>query len=228
MDIQHFDPLPSNSNTTTNDEEILNSNDTLTDNIRPPRIMSKSLPNSRSFQENTIKSRNYSSANRLSTISDTSTERNFEHQNFVQTPKPNLIDPALLLKRKQIVDEILETESRYVSDLSFLKEQFIMPLTVLTGTSGEIITNKTVHDIFSYHDGILATNREIERRLKVRVANWNESEEMDRVGDIFLNLAPFLRIYSLFLTNFNSSLALVTKLLEKNQKFAHFVKVSSL
>jgi hypothetical protein len=162
---------------------------------------------------------------RVSMISSASSEIQFE-KNFEMAIPSLTIDDAKRTsfeKRRKIMEEIVATEIRYVADLLFLKENYTDPLTVLVDTPSEILTKRQIHDIFSYHQGILAINQEIKSQLCERIRIW--SEGCDRVGDIFQSLAPFLRIYSLFLTNFSNAVNLVSTLLSKNQRFFNFVNV---
>lgn len=89
-------------------------------------------------------------------------------------------------------------------------------------TKDEIIPKKLIQDIFSNHESILAINQELRNQLQDRIRLWDSG--YDQVGDIFLSLTPFLRIYSLFLTNFNSSINLVADLIKNCPNFACFVK----
>jgi FYVE/RhoGEF/PH domain-containing protein 3 len=70
----------------------------------------------------------------------------------------------------------------------------------------------------------LAVNLELKTQLENRLSKWSASNVDNQVGDIFLSLSPFLRVYSLFLSNFNTSTSIVKDLLKTNQRFAAFIK----
>ncbi|KAJ3260401.1 hypothetical protein HK103_000543 [Boothiomyces macroporosus] len=89
-------------------------------------------------------------------------------------------------KRRRIMNEILDTEIRYVSDLQFLKTQYYEPLLALVGTPEEIIPKKAIMDIFGHHESILAVNRELSNQLQKRIELWNRGNDL--IGDIFVSL----------------------------------------
>ncbi|KAJ3315357.1 hypothetical protein HDV04_003750 [Boothiomyces sp. JEL0838] len=90
-------------------------------------------------------------------------------------------------KRRRIMNEILDTEIRYVSDLQFLKTQYYEPLLALVGTPEEIIPKKAIMDIFGHHESILAVNRELSNQLQKRIELWNRGNDL--IGDIFVSLS---------------------------------------
>jgi hypothetical protein len=93
-------------------------------------------------------------------------------------------------------------------------------------TLSEIIDKKTVYELFSYHGSILSVNMELKNQLTQRLTDWHVH---DCVGDIFtalvylFNKTPFLRVYSLFLTNFSHALKLLDDL-SQNTKWNAFLK----
>ncbi|KAJ3274198.1 hypothetical protein HDV01_003271 [Terramyces sp. JEL0728] len=116
-------------------------------------------------------------------------------------------------KRRRIMNEILDTEIRYVSDLQFLKTKKSYQ------KSRKVINARSIMDIFGHHESILAVNRELSNQLQKRIELWNRGNDL--IGDIFI---PFLRVYSIFLTKFNDSINLVADLTTKNAKFAAFAR----
>ena len=123
---------------------VIDSNETLTENgRRPPRgglINDGKNVDSDLVNSSIIKSAYDESNSRLSMLSSTSTERNFQQFPTIITTTP--INTSLLEKRRQIVNEILETETRYVNDLLYLKNEFITPLLAASGTVQEIISKR--------------------------------------------------------------------------------------
>lgn len=100
------------------------------------------------------------------------------------------------------------------------------------GTPDEIISKPIIAHIFAHQESILAVNLELKAQLERRLRDWSDPDagkgkdasRSECVGDIFLSLSPFLRVYSLFLSNFNASSALVTSLLKNNPSFAAVIK----
>ena len=147
--------IPNDLEVTTNTESIntiaekltaepgntIDSNETLTDNGRPPRSNLK--PVQQSNDPEILRSVCEQESARLSILSSTSTERNYELQPQSQSEVlKEPLNPTLAEKRKKIVDEMLSTESRYVQDLLYLENEFIKPLSELAGTKDEIISKK--------------------------------------------------------------------------------------
>ncbi|KAJ3306219.1 hypothetical protein HDV03_000139 [Kappamyces sp. JEL0829] len=124
-------------------------------------------------------------------------------------------------KRKLVMKEIVDSEIRYLADLAFVKN-YRDPLLALAGTPQEILPKKTIGEIFAHYESIFTVNQELRSQLEARLQLWDSG--LDHVGDIFLSLAPFLRVYTLFLTNFNGAIKLVTLLTARNPRFAAFLQ----
>lgn len=109
-----------------------------------------------------------------------------------------------------------------------------------------ILSRKSVADIFSNFYDILQLSRELlsqlEERLQVAPSQalapdslasqiraetsakmkWNPA--VDCIGDILATLAPFLKMYSLFVKNFSSALQRIESEQKTNEAFAKFLK----
>ncbi|TPX66165.1 hypothetical protein SpCBS45565_g04685 [Spizellomyces sp. 'palustris'] len=143
------------------------------------------------------------------------------------SPVPNNENPASPIvdtkKRENIAREILDSERRYVDSLLLLQTLFLKPLMAAIGTTSEIIPKKIVQSIFSELAGIINVNMELRKQLEARLEEhpWNPVDGC--LGDIFLNLAPFLKMYSSYVKNFNTALSVVSEQISKNPAFAQFV-----
>ncbi len=112
-----------------------------------------------------------------------------------------------------------------------------------TTAPAPILSRKSISDIFSNFYDILQLSKELlsqlEERLQVSDASfaaagssqsqirqpdmaWNAST--DCVGDILATLAPFLKMYSLFVKNFSSALQRIEFEQKTNEAFAKFLK----
>ncbi|KAI8909604.1 Dbl homology domain-containing protein [Gorgonomyces haynaldii] len=118
-------------------------------------------------------------------------------------------------KRELIIEEIIETEKRYVDSLDSILQCYLKPLKQMIGTEREIVSKRQVNDLFANIANILVINRELLKQLQATL--------FDSIGQIFINLVPFLKIYSTYAQNFNNALNLVHHLLETNPSFKEFV-----
>ena len=48
---------------------------------------------------------------------------------------------------------------------------------------------------------------------------WNSSESNQRIGDIFKYFAPFLKMYTEYIQNFDKAMSTINQTYEKNSKF---------
>ncbi|KAI8914777.1 hypothetical protein DFJ77DRAFT_463294 [Powellomyces hirtus] len=126
-------------------------------------------------------------------------------------------------KRAKIANEILQSERRYVDSLLQLRKSFFEPLMTVVGTASEVIPKKTIQSIFSELRGLINVNTELRKQLESRLDEqpWNSTNGC--IGDIFLNLAPYLKMYSSYVKNFNNALSLLTENVAKVPALAQFI-----
>ncbi|RIB16736.1 Dbl homology domain-containing protein [Gigaspora rosea] len=139
---------------------------------------------------------------------------------------------TLMQKRLMIALEIITTERHYVDSLLLVQRLFLNPLLESLSTSNPILTKKLIKDIFANILDLLSVNTELLKRLEERLSGptdvpaddnfWNP--ETDCLGDIFLNLAPFLKMYSIYVKNFNSALTVINAQLRDNPAFSTFLR----
>ncbi|KAI0241670.1 hypothetical protein L0F63_005098 [Massospora cicadina] len=136
------------------------------------------------------------------------------------SPRPHL------QRRLNIALEILHTERTYVAGLELIERVFYRPLTDAARGGSPIIDIRRISDIFANLMGILTVNREFLNQLELRLEGgptpW--SPEFDLVGDIFCQMAPYFRMYSLYVKNFNSALSVISDQMGKSPAFASYLK----
>jgi len=144
-------------------------------------------------------------------------EESSDHETKEPTPKP---PPALTgdARRDQIANELLATERTYVEWLTICVEHFLKPL---RGEESTVLPQEKVNSIFSNIEDILQMNTLLLHDLEERMENWNASR---CIGDLFLQMAPFLRIYSAYVSNFDDASSTL-EACEKQPGFASFLKV---
>jgi hypothetical protein len=147
-------------------------------------------------------------------------------------------------RRLLIATEILETEETYVRSLELLYTHFLAPLrqSLQNEPTRPLLAKKYLNDIFSNLEDILNVNRELLLQLRVRLRGAASVEESplagkptlswdpmrDKLGDIFMSLTPFLKVYSVYVKNFKNSLRVVSVEQAGHARFAAFVKVRCL
>ena len=52
------------------------------------------------------------------------------------------------------------------------------------------------------------------------MARWEEGEDHQRIGDIMVKNAPFLKMYTEYVKNFDTAMNTINNLYAKNSKFA--------
>jgi hypothetical protein len=115
-------------------------------------------------------------------------------------------DMSVENRREKILQEILASEKTYVSNLHLVVQLFISPLRVTC-----FLPDSALTAIFSNIEAILAVNTELVTAMR----------DMS-VGDAFLRLAPFLRLYSLYANNFQKANQLVLEWTRRSSEFAGF------
>ena len=60
-------------------------------------------------------------------------------------------------------------------------------------------------------------------QLEERMSKWQEGPEYQRIGDIMVKNAPFLKMYTEYVKNFDTAMNTINTLYSKNSKFAAIV-----
>ncbi|CAG8587090.1 1167_t:CDS:2, partial [Acaulospora colombiana] len=139
-------------------------------------------------------------------------------------------------KRLNIALEIINTERHYVECLLLVQRLFFDPLTESLSTGNPILSKKSISKIFANMPDLISINTELLRRLEERIAGPIGDDDEDDVefdfwdpengsiGDIFLDMAPFFKMYSIYVKNFNSALAVIDDQLRENPQFSEFFR----
>jgi hypothetical protein len=131
----------------------------------------------------------------------------------------------LMEERQKIAMEILDTERTYVERLTILLEQFRDPLVAKVGKPDQILTDAAIQEIFKHLEPILHFHRELLQRLesRINVPSWNPVQGC--LGDIFIRLAPYLKIYTMYLGNCSHAMGRVSAHMGASPAFVRFLKV---
>ncbi|KAJ1019967.1 hypothetical protein NDA16_004248 [Ustilago loliicola] len=194
-----------------------------------------------------------STTSQTSTISAGSTRPSFFLRRAATAPVPPVDVSVLMAHRQRSARELLDTERSFVASLTLIDQEYYQPLMASLGKGKgptpaanpgtvPILSRKSMADIFSNFYDILQLSKELLSQLedRLQVASpascssssdhtrastdmaWNAS--VDCVGDILATLAPFLKMYSLFVKNFSSALQRIEYEQKTNDAFAKFLK----
>ncbi|KAF2076978.1 hypothetical protein CYY_001687 [Polysphondylium violaceum] len=115
-----------------------------------------------------------------------------------------------LYRRNEIVKEIMSTEFKYVQSLEIVCKHYLKE-------SSTFITQQQVRSIFSQIEVIFSYNSLIVEKLQARYTRWYSSGQ--KIGDIFCQMTEFLKVYTMYVNNYNNSFKTITECME-NPKFA--------
>ena len=107
--------------------------------------------------------------------------------------------------RLKAVNEVLSSEKTYLKHLETVEEFFMNPV-----RERGLLPNSDFATIFGDLPSIIQVNRELMTALE---------SSNDRIGKVFLELAPYLKFYSTYANDFQSAVKLVEYWTEKNKNF---------
>ncbi|XP_038199956.1 FYVE, RhoGEF and PH domain-containing protein 2 [Arvicola amphibius] len=132
------------------------------------------------------------------------------------SPGPEAQEP----EEKRVVWELLETEQAYVARLHLLDQVFFQELLREAGRS-KAFPEDVVRLIFSNISSIYCFHAQFFLpELQQRVDDWTATP---RIGDVIQKLAPFLKMYSEYVKNFERAAELLATWMEKSQPFQEVV-----
>lgn len=121
-----------------------------------------------------------------------------------------------------IAQEILTTERTYVKGLKLIDRDF--RLAVLSANRAHdkpVLPEETLKLILGNVSSILTLNSGLLAELEGRMKQWDSDP---RIGDILLNRAPYLKIYSEFISRFDKALKTLEEATKKNLQFARLLR----
>lgn len=107
-------------------------------------------------------------------------------------------------KRDNIVFEVFTTERTYVGLLKITIDEFFEPL---KKANPPLIPEAHLTKIFSILEDIYLTNSKLLEDLEKRMTAWNPDTQ--KIGDLFCTFAPFLKMYALYVSNYDDATALL-------------------
>ncbi|CAG5115912.1 unnamed protein product, partial [Candidula unifasciata] len=124
-------------------------------------------------------------------------------------------------KRFRIAEELLRTERDYVARLHLLHQVFFFRLDN-ENRQQNFLPADTLQHMFSntksifhfHHDFVLP-------QLEGRMNNWKNDP---RIGDLMKKNAPFLKMYTEYIRNFDRAMKLINHWLEKSARFSEIIQ----
>eukprot|EP01087_Luapelamoeba_hula_P023168 TRINITY_DN846_c0_g2_i2.p1 TRINITY_DN846_c0_g2~~TRINITY_DN846_c0_g2_i2.p1 ORF type:complete len:1317 (+),score=424.44 TRINITY_DN846_c0_g2_i2:225-4175(+) len=113
-------------------------------------------------------------------------------------------------QRKRVVDEIIETEADYVRDLNVIINVYVLPL------RSQGFSKDLLNTIFSNVETLFQINTDLLASLQ------GDRDTPDLIGNAFIKVAPFLKMYSVYCANHETSIAASRTLQSENKRFAAF------
>mmetsp|Transcript_24345 Transcript_24345/g.30967 ORF Transcript_24345/g.30967 Transcript_24345/m.30967 type:complete len:738 (-) Transcript_24345:344-2557(-) len=132
----------------------------------------------------------------------------------IKKEEPEDLDPTVLplpakptvdlsVSKKKIVDDLVQFENDVTNNLQVIIETFYQPLLAAAETDVLPSVSKVwIKQIFMNSEQIHQMNKQVQEMLVARVGNW---DNVQRVGDIFIKMLPYLKIYLTYAANFNRS-----------------------
>ncbi|KAJ4453901.1 putative actin-binding protein frabin-beta [Paratrimastix pyriformis] len=124
--------------------------------------------------------------------------------------------------RTSVAKEILETERTYVTQINQLVDLFMVPINTAASVGQFGLTPEQGAQLFSGIQTVLMINTELLGRLEERLANWGPYQKL---GDIFIGLAAYLKMYSDYASNYDSASSFIRKKLMKDPIFEEFLQI---
>jgi len=118
------------------------------------------------------------------------------------------------IKRQEVIYEMIDTEKDYVNDLSIIIELYIKPL-----RTNKIIPRTDANILFSNVEQLYGVNQELLSAFEKR---QKENPYVEEIGDIWLTMLEYLKMYMLYCGNYAYA---ITKLedLKRSKSFNKFL-----
>ncbi|CAI2161420.1 7628_t:CDS:2 [Funneliformis geosporum] len=131
-------------------------------------------------------------------------------------------------KREAAVKEVLTTERTYVDGLRKLVNVFLSPLrenyqrsiNKILSTK-PVATNDEISAIFGNIEQLLTLHEQLLKSLEERNRNWSPTQ---RISDIFLQTAPYLKMYIIYLKSFPQAITTMERLNKESKDFKKFLQ----
>lgn len=124
-------------------------------------------------------------------------------------------------KAQKVAEELLKTEEAYVSRLKLLDQVFLMEIMEQNRNEhflpDDVIPQmfSSIKSIFLFHNDFLLP------QLRVCMTDWNSGDK--KIGRVLKKFAPFLKLYTDYVKNFENATNLISSYVTKSPRFATFL-----
>lgn len=132
---------------------------------------------------------------------------------------PDSTTDRVTQNRKHRIIELARSEAFYVRSLKYLIERFLVPMRDSLATDSPLISAEgsklicsNIEMIYKIHEPFAAEISKLEK-------DWNKDSEL---GPLMLGLAPYLRIYSTYITKYNKAMEVFLEAM-KHKSFRRFI-----
>lgn len=122
-------------------------------------------------------------------------------------------------KALNVARELLATEENYVNILYLIDQVFHFEID-RENRAHPMFPPETVHHIFANIKSIYKFHKYMLSQLEDRMRNWDSNP---RIGDIMKNFAPFFKMYTDYVKNFDYATSLIGTLQNKVPRFAALI-----
>ncbi|XP_021930106.1 FYVE, RhoGEF and PH domain-containing protein 4-like [Zootermopsis nevadensis] len=120
------------------------------------------------------------------------------------------------VKAYKIAMELLTTERSYVAVLRLIDQIFHFRVDQ-ENRAHNMFPQEMIPQMFSNIKSIYQFHHEfLLPQLEARMTNWDQEQ---KIGDIMKNFAPFLKLYTEYVKNFDNAMNIISALAAKNQRF---------
>ncbi|PVZ99963.1 hypothetical protein BB558_004009 [Smittium angustum] len=135
---------------------------------------------------------------------------------------------VMMESRKNAVYELMLTEKSYIKGLDVVLSSFMNPLLHSLETESPIVSRKDIRILFSDFTSIYSLGKEFLHDMEVRLGKQIEKStwdpRTDNIGDITVKYFPFMKMYTLYLSNYADSLFHLDMCTKQNNNFFCFIK----
>eukprot|EP01087_Luapelamoeba_hula_P015990 TRINITY_DN4870_c0_g1_i1.p1 TRINITY_DN4870_c0_g1~~TRINITY_DN4870_c0_g1_i1.p1 ORF type:complete len:879 (+),score=134.78 TRINITY_DN4870_c0_g1_i1:193-2829(+) len=125
--------------------------------------------------------------------------------------------------RDKVVAEVLATEETYYKSLNIMSTIYVKPIQFQRVHPSQGLLADGIAELaemVAKIDYIININMTLLDDLRARVANWGDTQI---VGDIFLKLAPYLKLYTLYTNNYDKICSILAKAAKDKNELWHFI-----
>merc|ERR1712159_270641 len=119
--------------------------------------------------------------------------------------------------RAEVASRIMEDEEKFVVDINTMVQVFLQPLRESVLSVQPILSQEEIKSIFSTIEVILSLNSKLLSELQKLWKQWPQNQG---IGEVFLEMAPYVRLYGQYIDNFEISVTTLSECARKQPAFS--------